>query len=302
MRILHSSKASKIEADTEIKRSLDSISEDFLRDVVETLSYPRHYKFEPLNNHRAAKWIFEQLQSYGYTTSYQGKFNNVVALPSEPPSTPAILIGAHYDSVPVTPGADDNASAIAALLACAKVMTEKNSHVPVCFVCFNREEDNRIGSMDFVTNYLPESGLRIAQAHVLEMVGYCSHEPGTQKKPHNLPVNIPDTGNFLGLIANNHSNALIKTLLQGAKSYLPDFPVVGLQVYFGLERYFLDLQRSDHAPFWKVGIPALMWTDTSEFRNPNYHRVTDTPATLDYEFLRQVTQLLLLQVLLFSSS
>ncbi len=353
MRILYSSKTSAIATNFRIAEALESVSEDFLRDVVQTLSFPRHFAAEPHNNRLAAGWITEQLQSYGYHTFYQGEYANVVAflspLPQKIPLNPplvkgdfsefspsatgevpgfsplatgevsqsppfvkggqggfsqtcdqdgVILIGAHYDSVPGTPGADDNASAVAALLGCAKAVAEYAETLPVCFVSFNREEDNMIGSADFVDNYLLKNGIHLCQAHILEMVGYCSHSPESQRKPLNLPVKIPDRGNFLGLIGNKHSNALIKSLLQQAKSYLPDFPVAGLQVFFGLERFFYHLLRSDHTPFWRRGLSALMWTDTANFRNPNYHRVTDTPDTLDYTFLRRVTQLLILQCLL----
>ncbi len=302
MHILHSSKARAIATDAEIINALESVSESFLRDVVQTLSFPRHFFVEPGNNRRAAKWIAGQLQLFDYHTFYQGEYNNVVAFPSERVPDTAILIGAHYDSVPGTPGADDNASAVAALLGCAKAVAKYVGDIPVCFVSFNREEDNMAGSADFVNNYLPESGLQIHQAHILEMVGYCNHNSNSQGKPRGLPVKIPNRGNFLGIIGNKHSNAFIKKFLRYAKSYLPDFPVVGLQVYFGLEKYFHHLLRSDHAPFWAQGLPALMWTDTSEFRNPNYHRMTDTPDTLDYTFLRRVTQLLVLQTLVFSQS
>ena len=66
-------------------------------------------------------------------------------------------------------------------------------------------------------------------------------------------------------------------------------------MYLGMEKYFSHLHRSDHAPFWEAGIPAIMWTDTSEFRNPHYHRETDTPDTLDYDFLAKVTRVVLAQ-------
>jgi hypothetical protein len=301
MRILYSSKAKAIEIDAKIAEALESVSEDFLRVVVQTLSFPRHFVAEPRNNRLAAEWITKQLQSYGYHTFYQGEYANVVALLSPPPNLPhqgEILIGAHYDSVPYSPGADDNASAIAALLGCAKAVAEYAESPPVCFVAFNREEDNLAGSADFVDNYVLKNGLHVRQSHILEMVGYCSHSPKSQKKPLSLPIAIPEIGNFLGLISNKNSNTLIKSLLQQAKSYLPDFPVVGLKVYFGLEKFFYHLLRSDHTPFWRRGLPALMWTDTANFRNPNYHRLTDTPDTLDYTFLRRVTQLLIIQCLL----
>ena len=107
----------------------------------------------------------------------------------------------------------------------------------------------------------------------------------------------PDVGDFLALIANRHSNAIGEALLKLAAGYVPQFPVVALKMYLGIERYFKDLHRSDHAPFWEAGVPAIMWTDTSEFRNPNYHRASDTPDTLDYEFVARVARLALARAL-----
>jgi len=124
------------------------------------------------------------------------------------------------------------------------------------------------------------------------MVGYASSSPGSQRVPPGLPVAISDKGDFLGLLANRHSTVFMDSVLRQAVTYTPHLPVTGLKVHFGLEKYFPVLARSDHAPFWEQAIPALMWTDTSEFRNYNYHRHTDTPDTLDYGFLRSVAQLL----------
>jgi hypothetical protein len=90
---------------------------------------------------------------------------------------------------------------------------------------------------------------------------------------------------------------LVQEVLATAKTYTPELPVYGLKLYAGVERLIPDLARSDQEPFWRVGVPALMWTDTADFRNPHYHQTTDTPDTLDYDFLRRVTQLLVAQVL-----
>ncbi len=297
MRICHSEKAAAKTTDPAIAKALETISEKFLRDVVKTISIPRHYFAEYQNNQFVAGWIAGQMQSYGYKPFFQGEYKNVVSFSSDNIQEPYILIGAHYDSVPGSPGADDNASAVAALLGCAKAVSGYKNSSRVCFAAFNREEDDLIGSADFVDNYLPETKVKICQAHILEMVGYCNHSPGSQHVPPNMPIKIKDTGDFLGLIGNSDSNALVDDILEQAKSYLPDFPVTGLKVYFGMENFFYHLRRSDHAPFWKTGIPALMWTDTSEFRNPHYHKKSDTPNTLDYAFLRSVTQLLLLRAL-----
>jgi hypothetical protein len=126
------------------------------------------------------------------------------------------------------------------------------------------------------------------------MVGFCNRAPRSQKMPLGLPgVAAPDVGDFLGLLANRYSNAVAENLLTLAATYVPQFPVLALKIYLGIEKYFGDLLRSDHTPFWEAGVASLMWTDTSEFRNPHYHRASDTPDTLDYEFLSKVAQLAL---------
>jgi hypothetical protein len=124
------------------------------------------------------------------------------------------------------------------------------------------------------------------------MVGYASSASGSQQVPAGLPIKINDRGDFLGLLANSASLELMDSVVRHAATYTPQLPVTGLKVRLGLEKHFPVLARSDHAPFWAMEIPALMWTDTSEFRNPNYHLRTDTPDTLNYDFLRKVTQLL----------
>lgn len=273
-----------------VSRVIRSVSEAELYAWVERLSVPRHYVTEREENEGVALWLAAQLQSWGYQVELQGRWRNVVAVPKNL-SGPITVVGAHYDSVGGCPGADDNASAVAAMLGCAKACAGEH-HARVGFVSFNREEDGLLGSQDFV-GWLESAGkLQVAQAHVLEMVGYASDEPGTQKIPGGLPVKIPDTGNFLGLLANKDSHHLLDEVLECASTYLPKLTVIGLRVTLGLEKHFPVLLRSDHAPFWAKRIPATMWTDTSEFRNPYYHQPGDKPHTLNYPFLRAVTQLL----------
>lgn len=294
MKIRHAFEAAEIPVDPSMEKLLESVSEEYLRHVVEKISIPRHYVAEHSNNRWVAGWIEKELRSFGYDTIFQGPCANILATPSLEKGS--VLVGAHYDSVPGSPGADDNASAVAALLSCAKAIRNFDENPGVVFAVFNREEDDLMGSRDFVMNYLPESELSIREAHVLEMVGFATGEPGSQAKPDNLPVAIPDTGDFLGLVGNNGSNRIVDGVLSLARSCLPGFNVTGLKVHLGLEKHFHHLRRSDHAPFWEAGIPAVMWTDTSEFRNANYHLPTDTPDTLDYAFLEKTAQLLLLLV------
>jgi hypothetical protein len=130
------------------------------------------------------------------------------------------------------------------------------------------------------------------------MVGYVSREPGSQRNP--VPViQAPTVGDFLGLVGTYGSRLLVDHVVAMADShavhvqglFLPDVP---LEMIVRISHHLL---RSDHTPFWQEGIPALMWTDTSEFRNPRYHLPTDTPETLDYEFLAGVSRLLVHAVL-----
>ena len=208
------------------------------------------------------------------------------------PRRAKILIGAHYDSIPGTPGADDNASGVSALIAAAHAI---GPHEDVCYVAFDGEECGFVGSRALVAGlgqHRPE------QVHVLEMVGYASREPGSQRNP--VPViQVPTVGDFLGLVGTFSSRRLLDHVLATADChavpvqglFLPDVP---LEMIGRISHHLL---RSDHAPFWEEGIPALMWTDTAEFRNPHYHSHTDTPETLDYEFLAGVTRLLVHAVL-----
>jgi Zn-dependent M28 family amino/carboxypeptidase len=291
MRIVHSRKVRPAEPVAKIKALLETINERQLREWVERISVPRHFGAEPEQNRATAKWIHSFFDSMGLRVERQGKFCNIVALP-ETDFDEVILIGAHYDSVPMCPGADDNGSAVAAMLGCAAACSLWRPALPIVFVAFNCEEDGLKGSQDFAESYLPKATFVVQCAHVLEMVGYASSKPGSQRVPTGLPIKISDKGDFLGLLANGRSSTVMDFVLRRVGSYVPELPVMGLNVKLGLEKYFPVLSRSDHAPFWMQKIPAVMWTDTSEFRNHNYHRHTDTPDTLNYQFLRQVTQLL----------
>lgn len=298
MWVQHSANARPLAGHRDHAAAAEQITEAQLRETVERISIPRSYYFERTENQAVAEWIADQFTAYGLEPQFQGRYANIVATTPACRRQAGVLIGAHYDSAPGCPGADDNASAVAAMLACGERVACQYPDLPFCFVAFNGEEDDLLGSVDFVEHYLTENQIRLKAAHVLEMVGYCDHRSGSQKVPRELPIRIPDIGNFLGIIANRRSARLATRILSVAKGYLGDFPVMSLKAFLGLEHLFPVLKRSDHAAFWrKKKIPAVMWTDTSEYRNPHYHRRTDTPDTLDYAFLRRVAQLLLLSSL-----
>ncbi|MGZ8939232.1 MAG: M20/M25/M40 family metallo-hydrolase, partial [Limisphaerales bacterium] len=292
MRIIHSHQVDPMPADSissALEPILASISEDQLRDWVRIVAQPRHFSAEKKENVELANWLTHIFRYLGYTVERQGPSANIVASTSNL-FAKTILLGAHYDSAPNSPGADDNASAVAAMLSCAAALARHTPSLPVMFVAFNREEDGFLGSREFVAQFHPS--VRFDCAHILEMVGFASTAPGSQRLPTGLPIQLRDTGDFLGLLSNEQSAAAMQLVLQQSRTATPDLPVTGLQVSPGAERVFPVLARSDHVPFWHENIPALMWTDTAEFRNPHYHLPSDTPETLDYTFLHRVTTLL----------
>jgi Zn-dependent M28 family amino/carboxypeptidase len=293
MLVAHSKNRRPNVTDVAIAEMLRDVSADKLRAYVDVLAFPRHYVVERKANLHARDLLLRLLRGFGYAPALQGRYDNIVAFSGSADNGPFLLLGAHYDSVPGCPGADDNASAVAVCLECARLLKEHEVGKTM-IVLFNREEDGLLGSREFVAHLAGQSAEAIKEAHIFEMVGYCTRAPGSQRMPPGLPgVAAPNVGDFLGLLANRDSNTIAEDVLALAATYVPRFPVLALKVYMGMERYFRDLLRSDHAPFWAAGIPAIMWTDTSEFRNPHYHRASDTPETLDYDFLASVAQLAL---------
>jgi Zn-dependent M28 family amino/carboxypeptidase len=274
--------------------ALATVSEAELRANVVALAEPRHMFRQRARNRRAGDEIAGALEHLGYAVEIEGELRNVIALPRNV-SGPIVLVGAHYDSVPETPGADDNASGIASMLSCARALARLEPAPAVGLVAWNGEEDGLVGSFDFVARRRERADLTIAGVHVLEMVGYATHAPGSQRMPIPVP-GAPTVGDFIGLLGNQRSNHLVELAASQAEAIVPELPVVGLKVYLGLEGWLPVLHRSDHSPFWKAKIPAMLWTDTAEFRNPNYHARTDTPETLDYAFMRRVTQLVVATV------
>jgi Zn-dependent M28 family amino/carboxypeptidase len=204
---------------------------------------------------------------------------------------PLLVVGAHYDSCPDTPGADDNASAVAALLELAAwVRPLLNGPGPfgcrLQLVAYDLEEFGLIGSLDHAGE-LKAAGEKLRGMISLEMLGYIDERSGSQRMPAHLTHLYPDVGNFIGVCGNDASLELIQAVALGMKT-VPDLPVECLAVP-GRGMEMMVVRLSDHSSFWDAGFPALMITDTSFFRNPHYHQPTDTPETLNYAFLAKVT-------------
>ena len=199
---------------------------------------------------------------------------------------PPIVIGAHYDTAPGSPGADDNATGVAVLLELARDIASGPLKYPVQLVAFDMEEYGCLGSSHHAARYKQQQeSIRLMLS--LEMLGYCNHNPNSQSYPAGLKYFYPNSGNFIALIGTLRTvpdliNLSGKIRKSGQPCEWLPVPNRGLIVP--------DTRRSDHVPFWDNGYPAIMVTDTANMRNPHYHRESDKIETLDLDFLAGVCQ------------
>jgi len=237
---------------------------------------------------QAADYIASVLAAYGYAVqrqeyAWRGRpvYNLIAELPGTPQPEETVILGAHYDTVPWTPGADDNASGVAVLLELARLARALKPGRTVRFVAFTLEEPpafftSRQGSRVYARS-LHERKERVVAMVSLEMLGYYRDEPGSQRFPF-FPMRYlyPTTGNFLAVVGNLRSRELVREVAEAFRqgSTLPVETLATSPLVPGVA-------LSDHSAFWHYGYRAVMVTDTAFFRNPNYHRPEDRPETLD---------------------
>lgn len=223
----------------------------------------------------------------------QAAYNVVAEWPGVSRPSDVILVGAHLDAFYA--GADDNGSAVAALLETARAVRLHRFAKSIRFVAFDLEEFGSVGSTRYV-----QAGLAgdVDAAIILEMVGFASNEPGSQKDI--MGIKLPDKGDFLFVLANDNSSDMAQRMVAlGNSTGLAK--LVGV-VAPGDGAYFISspFMRSDNGLLWFQGIPSLMLTDGANFRNPHYHLPSDTPETLDPEFLARNTRAITAAVALFA--
>jgi Zn-dependent M28 family amino/carboxypeptidase len=264
--------------------------------------------FLPENLEKTRTYIEKFYQNIGVTVHCEPyvyrnfKVSNVVAKISfcENP-TKYYLVGAHYDSVAGTVGADDNASAIAVQLETARHLRMLKDHLElnlaVKFVSFPLEEPPTFGTRHMGSSVYAHNAWKskeqIDGMICLEMVGYTCHGEGCQDYPFPLMFfDYPKQGDFIGIVGNFKSRKFTNDLFE-AFNRNPDLPVVKLTVPAG--GFILPSVRlSDHSSFWHRGYKAVMVTDTAFYRNPHYHRTSDTMEKLDYDFMAELVESLLL--------
>jgi Zn-dependent M28 family amino/carboxypeptidase len=259
---------------------------------------PRHLG-APRSFTAAATFVERELADAGYTVERQPyrvgqhDVSNIVAeLPGNRRRDEIVVVGAHYDTVFYTPGADDNASAVAVLIEVARLLRPLRPSRTVRFVSFACEEPPYFHTGDMGSQvYARECRARSVHIHgmlCLEMLGYYTTEPNSQQIPPGIPRFLhrflPHRGDFLAAVGNLRSWRLLWQFRCGFKRAVR-FPLWTLALPESIE----EIRLSDNSSFWNQGYPALMITDTSFLRNPHYHSMSDTPDTLDYERMAQVT-------------
>ena len=276
------------------------VSIDRIRSHIRALEGVRHPVAAPEALERAADYITEALRSLDYEMDEHrfldnGRlFRNVIATrrglhrPLE-----RVVVLAHFDTVAGTPGADDNASGVAVMLEIASVLApfsfERSIHIIGVSLEENETNDDPCsgtrGSRALAT-YASDNGWNIEGVIVLESVAYAG-DCVVQTVPPGVAIPVPEAGNFVAVVGNERSMDLLGGFVRAVERYRGDLPHVVLTVP-GNGELLPDSRRSDHASFWDEGFRAIMLTDTTNFRNPHYHRSSDTLATLNLEFAAKV--------------
>ena len=265
---------------------------------------PRHRTGAARAVETTLAYVRGAFESYGWRVAEQpcrdprwGLGANLVArLPGVTRPGELVVVGAHHDTVPGSPGADDNGSGLASLLELARLLGSGRWEATIELVAFDFEETGFAGSRAYVDALRRAPPAELLGAFILEMVGYRSNAPGSQRIPPGarwlFPKQVTEVdrrgprGDFIVALGNRRAAALLRHFAATAAQAAPDLPIFPLPV----PRFapLPDLYLSDHVPFWRAGLPAVMLTDTAYLRNPHYHSASDRPETLDPAFWRRV--------------
>jgi hypothetical protein len=274
--------------------------------ISETLSLEeRNLRNNPSGLSRAADFIEEYFSRTGFGVLRQtfqvDRFDchNLEAAPRDfcGVQEPHWILGAHYDSAPGTLGADDNISAVAILLETARLLMEsENPPRNIRFVAYTNEEpphftNESMGSRVHAQT-CRKNGDNLQGMICLESLGYFTDKPGSQELPtlYGMPEEMltfaqsreinPTVGNYIAVVGNEQSASFLARFDDAfARHPIPTLPLVMPEMRF-----------SDHLCYWDEGYPAIMLTDTALFRNPNYHKHTDTVETLDFQAMASITE------------
>jgi Zn-dependent M28 family amino/carboxypeptidase len=253
----------------------------------------RHVR-RPAALRAAQAFIEEAFASFGYTVARQSyvaegveSSNLEVVVPGCERGSEIVLVGAHYDTVPGSPGADDNASGVAALIELARGLREARPARSVRLVAFVNEERPFFYFGDMGSRVYARAARRcgddIRVMVSLEMLGCYSDDVGSQSYPPPLGLVYPEAGNFIAFVSNLRSRRSLRELVDAFRR-ASDFPAERL----ASPAIVPGVSWSDQLSFWREGYPGVMVTDTAFYRYRHYHQPTDTPDRLDYRRMARV--------------
>lgn len=254
--------------------------------LAEVIGERNLWRYQALGD--TAEHIFDTLGSYGYAPAKQefrvgGKrVKNIEALLPGVRANSSVVIGAHYDTVRGSPGANDNASGVAALLELARLLKEFRPKREIRLVAFVNEEQpffatEGMGSWRYAKR-CASRGESVSAMLSLETIGYYSDQPGSQHYPFPFGLFYPSRGNFIAFVGNLRSGMLVRKVVESFRRNA-DFPSEAVAA----PGWMTGIGWSDHWAFWKEGYPALMVTDTALFRYAEYHTSADTHEVVDVE-------------------
>jgi hypothetical protein len=256
----------------------------------------RNVRYRPHKLAHTAEFVAAELSAAGYTVQRQeydvdGTIcaNLEVEIVGLTRPDEIVIIGAHYDSVPNCPAANDNGSGMAAVLSLARAFCDSRNDRTLRFVAFVNEEEpyahtDRMGSWVYARR-CRQRGEKILAMLSLETIGYYSDEPGSQKYPRPLGFLYPSKGDFIAFVGNTRYGRLVRQVVRVFRQN-EQFPAQAGAV----PEVFSDIGRSDHWPFWQEDYPAIMVTDTAPFRYRHYHTAEDTVDKVDFERMARVVR------------
>jgi hypothetical protein len=275
-------------------RELAASLERHVRTLAETIG--ERNVFLPGTLAEAEEYIAGQWQSMGYDVvkqTYEVRgvacSNLEITRPGNRRSGDIVLIGAHYDSVFGSPGANDNGSGVAVLLEMGRRFAAVDADRTVRFVAFVNEEPpfsfgKEMGSMRYA-KAARDRGDEIRLMLALETIGCYSDQPGSQDYPPLFRLFYPDTGNFIAFVSNFRSRRSLRRFAEAFRQH-SDFPAEEVATF----SWIPGVAWSDHQSFWRCGYPALMVTDTAFYRYPYYHTAMDKADHLDYAAMAALTE------------
>jgi Zn-dependent M28 family amino/carboxypeptidase len=242
----------------------------------------------------AARYVERALRDLGYDVvmqEYEARGQRHRNLAATVPGTTLpqeiVLVGAHYDTAEDAPGADDNASGVAGVLALARELRASPAARTIRFVAFATEEPPWFPTADMGSRHYADAararGDSIVAMLAVESIGYFDVEPGSQKYPFPLNLAYPDRADFIGFVANLRSSGLLRRAIATFRAHAA-LPSQGAAAPWWVP----GVWWSDHWPFWRQGYRAIMVTGTAPYRNPFYHTPHDTPDKLDYGRMARV--------------